>query len=72
MWKASGSNLDRGTEYPKFLRCFPSVTRNNTVILVIGIQLGPLGTAATNRPIVPTPGDYDDGEFGGMMIGREN
>jgi hypothetical protein len=31
--------------------------------------LGPLGTAATNRPIVPAPGDYDDGEFGGM-IGR--
>jgi hypothetical protein len=31
--------------------------------------LGPLGTAATNRPIVPVPGDYDDGEFGGMMIG---
>jgi hypothetical protein len=36
-----------------------------------GVQLGPLGTAATNRPIVPAPGDYDDGEFGGM-IGRGN
>jgi hypothetical protein len=35
-----------------------------------GVQLGPLGTAATNRPIVPAPGDYDDGEIGGMMIGR--
>jgi hypothetical protein len=34
-----------------------------------GVQLGPLGTAATNRPIVPDPGDYDDGEIGGM-IGR--
>jgi hypothetical protein len=32
--------------------------------------LGPLGTAATNRPIVPAPGDYDDRETGGMMIGR--
>jgi hypothetical protein len=37
--------------------------------------LGPLGTAVTNRPIVPTPGDYDDdedddGEIGGI-IGRE-
>jgi hypothetical protein len=31
--------------------------------------LGPLGTAATNRPIVSAPGDYDDGEIGGM-IGR--
>jgi hypothetical protein len=35
-----------------------------------GVQLGPLGTAATNRPIVPAPGDYDDGEIGGMMIGE--
>jgi hypothetical protein len=36
-----------------------------------GVQLGPLGTAATNRPIVPVPGDYDDGEIG-EMIGRGN
>jgi hypothetical protein len=35
-----------------------------------GVQLGPLGTAATNRPIVPALGDYNDGEIGGMMIGR--
>jgi hypothetical protein len=34
--------------------------------------LGPLGTAATYRPIVPAPGDYDGGEIGGMMIGRRN
>jgi hypothetical protein len=32
-----------------------------------GVQLGPLGTAATSRPIVPAPGDYDDGEIGGMI-----
>jgi hypothetical protein len=37
-----------------------------------GVQLGPRGTAATNRPIVPAPGDYDDGEIGGMMIGMGN
>jgi hypothetical protein len=36
-----------------------------------GVQLGPLGTTATNRPIVPAPGYYDDGEIGGM-IGRGN
>jgi hypothetical protein len=36
-----------------------------------GVQLGSLGTATTNRPIVPAPGDYDDGEAGGM-IGRGN
>jgi hypothetical protein len=33
--------------------------------------VGPLGTAATNRPIVPAPGDDDDGEIGGMN-GRGN
>jgi hypothetical protein len=37
-----------------------------------GVQLDPLGCAATNRPIVPVPGDYDDGEIGGMVIGRRN
>jgi hypothetical protein len=34
-----------------------------------GVQVGPLGTVATNRPIVPSPGDYDDGEISGV-IGR--
>jgi hypothetical protein len=33
--------------------------------------LGSLGTAVTNRPIVPAPGDYDVGEIG-VMIGRGN
>jgi hypothetical protein len=37
-----------------------------------GVQLGQLYTAATNRPIVPALGDYDDEEIGGMMIGRGN
>jgi hypothetical protein len=32
-------------------------------------SLSPLGTAATNRPIVPAPRDYDGGEIGGR-IGR--
>jgi hypothetical protein len=36
-----------------------------------GVQLGPLGTAAKNRPIVPALDDYDNGETGGM-IGRGN
>jgi hypothetical protein len=31
------------------------------------VQLGPLGTVATNRPTVSAPGDYDDGEIGGMI-----
>jgi hypothetical protein len=30
--------------------------------------MGSLGTSATEWPIVPAPGDYDDGEFGGMKI----
>jgi hypothetical protein len=36
-----------------------------------GVQLGPLGPAATNMPGAAAPGDYDDGEIGGM-IGRGN
>jgi hypothetical protein len=35
-------------------------------------KLGPLGTPATEWPIVPALGDYDDGEFGGIKIGRGN
>jgi hypothetical protein len=35
-----------------------------------GVQLGPLGTAVTNRSIVTAPDDYGDGEIGGMMIGK--
>jgi hypothetical protein len=34
-------------------------------------KLGPHGTSATEWPIVPAPGD-DDGEIGGMKIGRGN
>jgi hypothetical protein len=45
--------------------------KNYIGILRGGVKLGPLGTAATNRPIVPVTGDYDDAEIGGM-IGREN
>jgi hypothetical protein len=37
-----------------------------------GVQLGPIGTAATDWLIVPAPGDYDDGKLGGMNIAREN
>jgi hypothetical protein len=36
-----------------------------------GIQLGPLDTVATNRPIVSAPGYYD-GEICVMIIGRGN
>jgi hypothetical protein len=35
-------------------------------------NLGLLGTSATEWPIVPAPGNYDDGEIGGMKIGRGN
>jgi hypothetical protein len=43
-----------------------SLSINFFLICILGseVQLGPLGTAATNRPIVPAPGDYDDGEIG--------
>jgi hypothetical protein len=35
-------------------------------------KLGPLGTSATEWPIVPAPGDCDDGEFGWMKTVRGN
>jgi hypothetical protein len=40
----------------------------------VGLEsnLGPLGKSATEWSIVPAPGDCDDGEFGGMKIGRGN
>jgi hypothetical protein len=40
-------------------------------ILGGGAQLGPLGTAATNRPIVPAPDGYDGGEID-VVIGKGN
>jgi hypothetical protein len=36
-----------------------------------GVQLGPLSTVATDWRIVPAPGVYDDGEFGGMKLAGE-
>jgi hypothetical protein len=33
---------------------------------------GQLCTSVTEWPIVPAPGDYDDGVFGGIKIGRGN
>jgi hypothetical protein len=42
-----------------------------STVIVGRVQLGQLGTAATNRPIVPAPDDCDDGEICGM-IGRGN
>jgi hypothetical protein len=44
---------------------------NDNIKLYLGVQLSPFCTAATNRSIVPAPGDYDDGEIGGM-IGKGN
>jgi hypothetical protein len=33
-------------------------------------KLGPLGTSATEWPLIPAPGYYNDGEFVGMNIDR--
>jgi hypothetical protein len=43
-------------------------------IRIVGVEsiLGPLGTSATEWPIVPAPGDCGDGEFGGMKMDRGN
>jgi hypothetical protein len=62
------------------------IGRNNASLIVVhvltnfffirlvggGVQLGQIGTAAIDLPIVPAPGDYDDGEFGGIKIVTEN
>jgi hypothetical protein len=45
---------------------------NEIGIMRGGVELGPLGTMATSRSIVPPSSDYDDGEIGGLMIGRGN
>jgi hypothetical protein len=44
------------------------------LIYIVGgeSKLGPLDTSATKWPIVSASGDYDDGEIGGMKIGRGN
>jgi hypothetical protein len=41
-------------------------------IVGCGVQLGPLGSAATNRPILSAPADYNDEEICGMMICKGN
>jgi hypothetical protein len=43
-------------------------------VSLVGVKLSPLGTSATNWPIVPVPDDTDDerGAVGGMRIGRGN
>jgi hypothetical protein len=39
----------------------------------VGVRLSPLGTSATNWPIVPAPDDSDEyGAVGGMRVGRGN
>jgi hypothetical protein len=40
--------------------------------MVGGVQLGPLSTTATNRPIVQAPDDYDVGEIVEIIIDRGN
>jgi hypothetical protein len=43
-----------------------SILRNKIIFLILieggVVQLDPLGTSATDWPIVPAPGDYDDGD----------
>jgi hypothetical protein len=58
-----------------FLTCpFPKhyLSPNVTLLAPYSTQLVPLGTSATNWSIVPAPGNFDGGKFGGMVIGKEN
>jgi hypothetical protein len=70
-------NSVRPRLHKKYCKCErPSMLHKRRFFLIGvfggGVQLGPLGTAATKRPIVPAAGDYDDGTIGGMIIGRGN
>jgi hypothetical protein len=58
----------------KLLTCKHSPGSRGFLIRTVGggVQLGPLGTTATNWRIMSAPGDYDDGEIGGMMTDRGN
>jgi hypothetical protein len=38
----------------------------------VGVQTGSTRHVGHLWPTVPTPGDYEDGEFGGIKIGRGN
>jgi hypothetical protein len=56
--------------------CFFNENLNNNFFFYsVGEGWSPIGSTwhcAHNRSIVQTPGDYDDGEIGGTMIGRGN
>jgi hypothetical protein len=60
--------MTEALQYAQFHVC-PQRETNffNSYIGGGGVQLGPLGTAATNTPIVPALGDYDDEKIGGMI-----
>jgi hypothetical protein len=66
--------LKTGLSYISSLICTEYESKDTFFFLIlivgVGVQLGPLGTSAPSSPIVPTPGDYEDGQFGWTMIGR--
>jgi hypothetical protein len=76
MIKYNGYKQKRSGPNPCIIQaCLEGESETTTNFFLIrmvggGVQLGPLGTSASNWPTVPSPGD--DGEFGGMMIGKEN
>jgi hypothetical protein len=57
------------TQFKNLITCC-----DGTLIGIVGggVQLGPLGTVVSNRPIMPVPGNYDYGEIDGTMIGMGN
>jgi hypothetical protein len=55
---------------------YGSILKKFLLVFWGGVRLSPLGTSATNWPVVPTPDDDDDddecGAVGEMRIGRGN
>jgi hypothetical protein len=54
------------------LCCLYDLNYNKFVWWWVESKLGPFVTSAIYWPIVPAPGDCEDGEFGEMKTGREN
>jgi hypothetical protein len=59
---------------PSFVEniCFKTFISIFLIHMGGGVKLGPLGTSATEWPAVLAPGDYNDGKFFEMKIGRGN
>jgi hypothetical protein len=72
---ATTASFDLLSNALSLIRSFNAIYQSFFLFAYRGVEsiLGPLGTSATDWPTVPAPGGCgDDGEFGGMKIGKGN